>query len=289
MEEYVIKPVIEIDSFTNNKIIKFSFDIDYLLFGFVKFRTYNSTYGEIFFYVSLNYLQGKDYIIFRITPGKAKLNVGDKVSLLFTDNSKIEFDVTSNSCKVNFPDSANEAKEIISLEELNVLITKELKAWKITFCREAIDVIGDNTTYYGRVLKTLNEKLGNAILLQELAKTYSQTITAEIENYSPLINRESDNMVKMALDTICFVYLMIDTTNGYHKIGISNAPDYREKTLQSEKPTVELLASKKFINRRIAQSFEKALHDTYSSKRVRGEWFNLSQIEVDELRYTLDN
>jgi hypothetical protein len=289
MEEYIIKPVIEIDGFTNNKLIKFSFDIDYLLFGFVKFRTYNSAFGAVFFYVSLNHLQGKDYIVFRITPKKAILKVGDKVSLLFTNDSKIEFTITLNSYKVHFPNSADEAKEIISLDELNILITHELKAWKITFCKEAIEVIGDNTTYYESSKSTIHEKLDNGLLLKELAKTYSDTINEEIENYSPLVNREFVDKLPMALESICYVYLMIDTTNGYHKIGISNSPDYREKTLQSEKPSVELLASKKFINRRMAQSFEKALHDTYLNKRVRGEWFNLSQIEIDELRYTLDN
>ena len=76
---------------------------------------------------------------------------------------------------------------------------------------------------------------------------------------------------------------MIDTTNNYHKIGISNQPIYREKTLQSEKPTIEMVANKEFPNRKIAHSFEQALHSTYDEKRVRGEWFDLSQEEVDDI------
>jgi hypothetical protein len=38
-----------------------------------------------------------------------------------------------------------------------------------------------------------------------------------------------------------YVYLMIDKNTGYHKIGFSKNPKHREKTLQSEKPTIELL------------------------------------------------
>jgi hypothetical protein len=35
----------------------------------------------------------------------------------------------------------------------------------------------------------------------------------------------------------CFVYLMFDTKTNFHKIGISKVAEYREKTLQSEKPS----------------------------------------------------
>lgn len=86
----------------------------------------------------------------------------------------------------------------------------------------------------------------------------------------------------------CFVYLMKDLRNGRHKIGISNSPKIRERTLQSEQPKTELLAYKKFVNRRIAAAFEKALHETYSHKRQRGEWFVLDNEELAEIRATLD-
>ena len=80
---------------------------------------------------------------------------------------------------------------------------------------------------------------------------------------------------------------MIDTTNNYHKIGISNHPDYRERTLQSEKPTIELISNKRFPNRKIASSFEQALHQAYSEKRVRGEWFELDGDEVEDIKESL--
>lgn len=85
----------------------------------------------------------------------------------------------------------------------------------------------------------------------------------------------------------CFVYLMVDTTNGYHKIGISNHPEYREKTLQSEKPTIEKICAKRFPSRLIAQSIESALHTAFASKRVRGEWFKLNDEEVAQIKETL--
>lgn len=85
----------------------------------------------------------------------------------------------------------------------------------------------------------------------------------------------------------CYVYFMLDSKNKHYKIGISNEPEWREKTLQSEKPSIKLIAAKKFVNRRIAANIEKALHDSYSHKRKRGEWFQLDQEDIDEIKTTL--
>ena len=85
----------------------------------------------------------------------------------------------------------------------------------------------------------------------------------------------------------CYVYLMKDISNGYYKIGISNTPEYRERTLQSEKPTIEMLACKKFPTRKIAEAIESALHTAYSKQRLRGEWFNLNEADVAAIIETL--
>ena len=85
----------------------------------------------------------------------------------------------------------------------------------------------------------------------------------------------------------CYVYLMKDISNGYYKIGISNTPEYRERTLQSEKPTIEMLACKKFPTRKIAEAIESALHIAYSQQRLRGEWFKLDEADVAAIIETL--
>lgn len=81
-------------------------------------------------------------------------------------------------------------------------------------------------------------------------------------------------------DESVYLYLMVDTSNGYYKIGISNHPEYREKTLQSEKPTIEMVCCKQYPNRAIARTFEQSLHKLYSSKHIRGEWFSLDSSDV---------
>ena len=78
----------------------------------------------------------------------------------------------------------------------------------------------------------------------------------------------------------CYVYLMKDVSNNYYKIGISKTPEYRERTLQSEKPTIEMICNKKLPARKIAEAFEKALHTAFAEKRIRGEWFKLDDNDV---------
>jgi len=108
-----------------------------------------------------------------------------------------------------------------------------------------------------------------------------------VEIIPPITNNKKEFQDNQSEE--CYVYLMIDTKNNFYKIGISNNAVYRKKTLQSEKPTIKLIASKKFINRRIAANFEKALHDSYSHKRKRGEWFILDPEEIQEIKQTLED
>ena len=94
--------------------------------------------------------------------------------------------------------------------------------------------------------------------------------------------KDSNNIDK------CYTYLMRDTSNGYYKIGISKNPSYRERTLQSEKPTIELIKHKQFTNRADARQLEKQLHCRYECQRIRGEWFELSTIDIENIRRILE-
>jgi hypothetical protein len=66
---------------------------------------------------------------------------------------------------------------------------------------------------------------------------------------------------------------MKDDNTGFYKIGKSINPKFREQTLQSEKPTIKIV---KIWEKNI----EKELHNLYKSFRIRGEWFDLSKIQV---------
>lgn len=76
-----------------------------------------------------------------------------------------------------------------------------------------------------------------------------------------------------------YCYLMIDHNTGYYKIGRSLAPYDRERTLQSEKPTIELI-----YKWRGGSKEEKRWHRKFKDKRIRGEWFTLNEADIERLQ-----
>ena len=80
------------------------------------------------------------------------------------------------------------------------------------------------------------------------------------------------------------VYVMIDRNTGYYKIGRSVNPTRREKTLQSEKPTIDLMFSYQCRKKE-----EKVLHDMFKESRVRGEWFDLKGSEIARIHEHFSN
>lgn len=72
-----------------------------------------------------------------------------------------------------------------------------------------------------------------------------------------------------------FVYVMEDLRNGYFKIGQSTTPDKRERTLQSEVPQIVMRFSIPS-----PEENERKLHDFFAEKRIRGEWFQLTDDDL---------
>jgi hypothetical protein len=75
---------------------------------------------------------------------------------------------------------------------------------------------------------------------------------------------------------ITYTYLMVNHDNGFYKIGKSIKPKFRERTLQSNEPNVELLG---YCDSNIIA--EKSLHEKFKDKRIRGEWFNLNKDDIE--------
>ena len=85
-----------------------------------------------------------------------------------------------------------------------------------------------------------------------------------------ILNCKPKNKITVSMKT----YLMKDFFRGVHKIVKSINPQIRERTLQSEVPTIELVHV-------IDEDIEKHLHEKFSAKRIRGEWFNLSNNDLN--------
>lgn len=277
-------PIIETDDFNGTKEIKWEivagqrpenwYDKDIL--DSFRFLSDDGEYYKLLF--TLNNLENKDFIVFRFPRKEYNLSVYSKVSFLFGNGTIHEFEINNKPYKhSNHTDWGYifETKVQLKINELETLKTQQLSQWQIE--------IGKT----GGKIKGVIDSADTQFSVNKFAIEYYELVRKEVTNYQPFTDKKANiNKSNSNIDE-CYVYLMIDLKNNYHKIGISNNPEYREKTLQSEKPTIEMLCSKRFPNRKIANSFEQALHQAYADKRVRGEWFDLGDNEIQELKETL--
>lgn len=90
------------------------------------------------------------------------------------------------------------------------------------------------------------------------------------------------NLARTEKENETQIYLMIDKNTGYYKIGRSNNPLRRERTLQSQKPTIELI-----LHETSTKDKEKELHKHFKDKRIRGEWFDLSGSDIQYIKKAL--
>ena len=107
------------------------------------------------------------------------------------------------------------------------------------------------------------------------------------QDYVTAMNDDVDDCdVEYRYDHTGNVYLMSNNHTGRTKIGMTkNEPKFRESTLQSEDPDVELNFHRRVL---VMRDTEKYLHDRFADKRYRGEWFDLSDEEVEEAKSLIE-
>lgn len=239
----------------------------------------NSDKGQDLIFSFENH-DSKDYIVFFFFLSHYRLLQNDKVHFRFDQESTLNFSIDNKPQRFESSwDGLYKVKVPITLKELDVFKIRKITDWKIELISKKKTIISGAKHFYWYKGEDLN------LVVNNLAQEYTEIVKREIPNHKPFNPRDTECQ---KLEKSCFIYLMIDTTNNFYKIGISNNPVHREKTLQSEKPTIELLAFKEYPNRRIALTIEKSLHKLYKSKRIRGEWFELTSENVGEITKTLN-
>ena len=246
---------IEDDLFEGTKIIKWNEEKR-------KFGSLSIEANEIGFFLK--------YTWNRKWRGKNEMGVGDEITLLFEDKTKLSFTSKDNPSRSS--DDTDEYFYIFPISQfaVNNLILQEIVAIRVHFANgdAPCTLHRSDFDYYGLSRIWLKK---NVQLYEQLGYKAEKEITED----APKVEGK------------CSVYLMLDEANGYYKIGISNKPKYREHTLQSEKPSIKLICAKEYPNRRIAEAIESALHKAYSAEHMRGEWFNLTAKDVQEITQTL--
>lgn len=262
--EYDAYYQIFIDPFSKEKRLKWTslFDASYIRNGFYK---YGYELG-----VSFN-CDVSPHLLLCIHKSKFKPSVNDTVSFLFVDNEVRTFIINKKPIK-------NDDEFIINIE-----LTKADLDKMVNFTVDSLRFESKKALPFSFVFSSRNCVSLGQYFFRRFAQKFAEALN-ELGYIWP-IERPKDGA--RTPGEPCYVYLMVDIANGYHKIGISNHPEYREGTLQSEKPTIELLCAKQFPSRTIAKAIESALHKTYEDKHLRGEWFQLDAKDIIDLMATL--
>jgi len=117
----------------------------------------------------------------------------------------------------------------------------------------------------GKLSQTINGKHYISEYLVLNYKTIEELINRGLENYLPESDRKESK-----------TYLLFNSHSGLYKIGKSINPAQRLKSIQNMTPGTELLM---FCN----SDIESELHEKYKERRHSGEWFELSENELEEL------
>ncbi|EDM45101.1 hypothetical protein SCB49_03234 [unidentified eubacterium SCB49] len=281
-ERFINKPNIIKDEFNNSTIIKWEkVSSRFKISEGIKTKSDNLITDFLF---SFNFINNNDQIVFHFDPKQIKPKQYDKVFFLFEDGEQIQFELTENpvSSKNRLNEKILEYKGLITKTELELFANSNFKKWKISLLSDKREILGGDIGGDDFYLTQNNIQ----IVIKKFVSEYIDLVNNTIPYYEPTVLKQVRPEKETTTD-FCFVYLMHDTSNDYYKIGISNSPEYRERTLQSEKPTIEMIASKKFPIRKIAESIEKTLHSAYSEKRLRGEWFELNDNDIEHIKETL--
>lgn len=134
--------------------------------------------------------------------------------------------------------------------------------------------------------QTLLERMGywtyDDIFLEEI-KGEKFTLLIKSQKgalYIPIADKRKDRK-KSAKN---FVYIMQNRQNNYYKIGRSIDTEHREKTLQSQEPDIVLIEKWS-----ASAEVEIMLHRRFKEKRLRGEWFKLTDDDLEEIRAFMES
>ena len=252
----------------------------------VKCETYGK-YGRLSpsgFYmgsICLNFenVSGKYFILMSFDMTVIKINKLCSLHLLLDNGNVITLSPTSNPTKSS---SSYICKFPLSSADMDDLENAKFTKWRITNGEGLAIEDGNNICCRDDNDKTNITQNLSYDVFQNFIKDFRNVVKENVSQEELEEDIEPDTLQKE-----CYVYLMIDTTNNFHKIGISNKPKYREHTLQSDKPTIELVCCKAYPTRAIAEAIESSLHRVYASKRIRGEWFNLDASDIEIIKQTL--
>lgn len=201
------------------------------------------------------------------------MGAGDVFTLLFEDKQKLVLRAKSRPSELGYRNHSYEHNYYyfafpLTQAQLDTLAGKLIIAYKVEFASKDAPLEVE-TDYYSALM-------------------FRQWIRHNIELFEQCgFKAEHKPQERLKDDEHPFVYLMRDDASGLHRIGLSNNPRYLERKQQQEGEKVKLNCWKRYPNLMIAEGVEDLLQRHFSTKRVRGEWFELDEQDIQIVRETL--
>lgn len=79
-----------------------------------------------------------------------------------------------------------------------------------------------------------------------------------------------------------YLYIIYSNETKRTKIGITNNPKHRNRTISSHENGISMTNLYRFADRKDAQAIESKLHKKLKDSRICGEWFNVQPIIASE-------
>lgn len=178
--------------------------------------------------------------------------------------------------------------EIIIFSKIKWIIERDIKKATPESVIDDLTLIDGNNDIaeeYKRYLKNLSKEDAAWERRDELRRNREELLRKKrLQEFEKKAAEEKQIIIQSKLKNKQpdYVYLMYNKKTGYYKIGKSNNPSYRERTLQSQEPDINLLC--KSIG---GVRLEKKLHFIFKDKRIRGEWFDLNENDIIEFKKLL--
>jgi hypothetical protein len=89
-------------------------------------------------------------------------------------------------------------------------------------------------------------------------------------------NNPSERKNRYKKDDKCFIYLILDLSRGFHKIGKATNVQNRFAQLKTANASIELVTHYPGCD-----NDEKMLHKIFNERQVSGEWFDLNESHIN--------
>lgn len=141
----------------------------------------------------------------------------------------------------------------------------------------------ENVRYYEN--RTIPDEINKMITENQTLRSRVYELSNNIDNMKEELKRQREKKQKetQEQEMPSFVYLLKNSATDMIKIGKSDNPERRKRTLSSYEGSLETIALYEFPSSKKAYSFEKWMHNKFKKQRKVGEWFFLDEKDVETI------